>query len=134
MESGTILLEGNKMEEFTILGKKVTKPVKRLESFAAPLDVTTVILTSDEVTSLCPVTGQPDWYTIEIEYQPDILCLESKSLKLYLWTFREQGHFCEQLTSIILKDVQEAIKPKTLKVTAEMKPRGGIKIRSVAEI
>lgn len=122
------------MEEFTILGKKVTKPVKRLESFAAPPDVTNVILTSDEVTSLCPVTGQPDWYTIEIEYKPDKLCLESKSLKFYLWTFREEGHFCEHLTSIILRDVQKAINPKALKVTAEMKPRGGIKIRSMAEI
>jgi 7-cyano-7-deazaguanine reductase len=122
------------MEEFTILGQKVYKPVKKLEAFSAPSDVKTVILTSDEVTSLCPVTGQPDWYTIEIEYQPDKLCLESKSLKLYLWTFREEGHFCEQLTNIILKDVQKAIKPITLKVTAEMKARGGIKIKSIAEI
>jgi 7-cyano-7-deazaguanine reductase len=133
MGLNTILLGGNKMEEFTILGQKVSKPVKKLEAFSAPGDVKTVILTSDEVTSLCPVTGQPDWYTIEIEYQPDKLCLESKSLKLYLWTFREEGHFCEQLTNIILRDVQKAIKPITLKVTAEMKARGGIKIKSIAE-
>jgi 7-cyano-7-deazaguanine reductase len=53
---------------------------------------------------------------------------------LYLWTFREEGHFCEQLTSIILRDIQKAINPKSLKVTAEMKPRGGIKIKSMAEI
>ncbi|MHB1254234.1 MAG: preQ(1) synthase [Candidatus Humimicrobiaceae bacterium] len=122
------------MEEFTILGKKVSKPMKKLEAFNAPEDVKTVILTSDEVTSLCPITGQPDWYTIEIEYQPNKLCLESKSLKLYFWTFREEGHFCEQLSNIILKDVQKAINPKTLKVTVEMRPRGGIKIRSIAEI
>ena len=122
------------MEEFTILGKKVSKPMKKLEAFDAPEDVKTVILTSDEVTSLCPITGQPDWYTIEIEYQPNKLCLESKSLKLYFWTFREEGHFCEQLSNIILKDVQKAISPKTLKVTVEMRPRGGIKIRSIAEI
>jgi len=122
------------VKEFTILGKKVSKPMKKLEAFDAPEDVKTVILTSDEVTSLCPITGQPDWYSIEIEYQPNRLCLESKSLKLYFWTFREEGHFCEQLSNIILKDVQKAISPKTLKVTVEMSPRGGIKIRSIAEI
>lgn len=122
------------MEEFTILGKKVSKPMKKLEYFDAPEDVKTVIVTSDEVTSLCPITGQPDWYTIEIEYQPNKLCIESKSLKLYFWSFREEGHFCEQLSNIILKDVQKAISPKTLRVTVEMKPRGGIKIRSIAEI
>ncbi|MCL6611191.1 MAG: preQ(1) synthase [Peptococcaceae bacterium] len=87
---------------------------------------------SDEVTSLCPVTGQPDWETVTIEYEPDKHCIESKSLKLYLWSFREEGHFCEALDSRIAQDVQEACRPKWCRVTVRQKPRGGVKIEATA--
>ena len=109
--------------EFTILGHKIREPMRRLETFPTPPNVTNVLLTTDEVTSLCPITGQPDFSRVTIEYVPGAKCLESKSLKLYLWTFREQGAFIEQMVSDILKDVVEALEPVACTVTAEMKPR-----------
>ncbi|MHB0976607.1 MAG: preQ(1) synthase [Candidatus Aquicultorales bacterium] len=120
--------------EFEILGKSVTEPTKRLETFPKPENVTTVILTSDEVTSLCPVTGQPDWETVTIEYTPDASCIESKSLKLYLWSFRDEGCFCESLADQIATDVFAACDPHWCKVTVVQKPRGGIGIASTAEL
>src|SRR5208337_3778916 len=92
-----------------------------------------VTMESDEVTSLCPVTGQPDWGTVIIEYAPRGLCIESKSLKLYLWSFREEGIFCEALADRIADDVFAACQPGWCLVTVVQKPRGGIKITSVAE-
>ena len=83
------------------------------------------MLESDEVTSLCPVTGQPDWETVRIEFEPGPYCIESKSLKLYLWSFREEGAFCEALAARIAQDVYEACKPAWVKVTVTQKPRGG---------
>ncbi len=118
--------------EFAALGKKVSEPCRRLEVFPKPSGVETIILESDEVTSLCPVTGQPDWETVIIEYVPDKLCLESKSLKLYLWSFRDEGVFCEALASKIAQDVESACEPHSCKVTVIQKPRGGIKITASA--
>lgn len=69
------------------------------ETILTPIGVRRVVLESDEVTSLCPVTGQPDWETVHIEFEPGAYCIESKSLKLYLWSFREEGHFCEALAA-----------------------------------
>ncbi|NLK51168.1 MAG: preQ(1) synthase, partial [Syntrophomonadaceae bacterium] len=103
--------------EFEALGKKVSHPVRKLEVFSKPTGVTTIKMDSDEVTSLCPVTGQPDWETVEIEYAPDQYCLESKSLKLYLWTFRQEGVFCEALASQIAQDVYQSAQPFWCKVT-----------------
>jgi 7-cyano-7-deazaguanine reductase len=88
---------------------------------------------SDEFTSLCPVTGQPDWSTVIIEYAPRNRCIESKSLKLYLWSFREEGIFCEALADRIAADVFAACQPGWCRATVVQKPRGGIKITSVAE-
>ena len=76
---------------FRALGKTVRTPMRTLDTFPKPAGVETVIMESDEVTSLCPVTGQPDWETVTIGYAPDQACIESKSLKLYLWSFREEG-------------------------------------------
>ena len=121
------------MENFTILGKTVAEPQKHLETFPTPKGVTRVVLESDEVTSLCPVTGQPDWEKVRIEFIPGPLCLESKSLKLYFWSFRDEGHFCEALSALVAQDVAEAIKPKWIKVTVSQKSRGGITITSEAE-
>ncbi len=118
--------------EFQSLGKEVRAPVRRLEVFPAPAGVDRVTLASDEVTSLCPVTGQPDFATVTIEYAPDGLCLESKSLKLYLWSFREEGLFCEAMAARVAGDVAAACRPKWVAVTVVQKPRGGITITARA--
>ena len=120
--------------DFTILGKAVNEPTKRLETFEKPPNVSVVTLKSDEVTSLCPITGQPDWETVVIEYAPDRLCIESKSLKLYFWSFRNEGCFCEALADQIANDVFGACNPFWCKVTVIQKPRGGIEITATAEV
>ena len=120
------------MGELTILGQQVRTPQKTLETFAAPELVQEVTMESEEVTALCPVTGQPDWYTIAITYQPRALCVESKSLKLYLWSFREEGHFCEQLAHRICEDFAAACLPSWCEVVATMRPRGGVVISATA--
>ena len=118
--------------EFQALGKQVRQPSRNLETFPAPPHVVKVTLSSDEVTSLCPVTGQPDWETVTIDYQPDQACIESKSLKLYLWSFREEGAFCEALAGQIASDVFVVAHPFWCTVTVHQKARGGITITAVA--
>jgi 7-cyano-7-deazaguanine reductase len=100
-----------------------------LETFANP-GVTLVELESDELTAVCPVTGQPDLYVATIEYHPEALCLESKSLKLYLNGFRDEGHFCEALAVKIRDEVAAALglEHDKVRVTLEQKARGGITI------
>ena len=118
--------------EFEILGKDVPEPRRQLEVFAKPSGVERVVLESDEVTSLCPVTGQPDWETVIIEYVPDQYCIESKSLKLYFWSFRQEGVFCEGLAAQIATDIAAACQPFSCKVTVIQNPRGGIRITATA--
>lgn len=86
-----------------------------------------------EFTSLCPVTGQPDFATIKITYVPDDRCLESKSLKLYLFSFRNTGMFHEEITNRILEDIVAACEPRWARVRGVMNPRGGISIDVTAE-
>ena len=86
-----------------------------------------------EFTSLCPVTGQPDFAVIDITYVPDLKCLESKSLKLYLFSFRNTGMFHEEITNRILEDLVAAIHPRWAKVRGIMNARGGISIDVTAE-
>ncbi|NLZ39057.1 MAG: NADPH-dependent 7-cyano-7-deazaguanine reductase QueF [Firmicutes bacterium] len=119
-------------QDFYALGKVVKTPSRKLDVFPKPEGVQTVVMESDEVTSVCPVTGQPDWETVIIEYEPDQYCIESKSLKLYFWSFRNEGIFCEALAAQIAQDVGEACKPYWCKVTVIQKPRGGITIRATA--
>lgn len=115
------------------LGKKGTKAGGKevLEVFTNP-GLDHVVMETDEVTALCPVTGQPDWYTVRVEYRPDKSCLESKSLKLYLWGFRKQGAFCEKLATRIADDLYNTLEPHTIEVRVTQKPRGGISIVSTA--
>lgn len=120
------------MVEFKALGKHVTEPGRELETFPAPGHVDRVTLVSDEVTTLCPVTGQPDWETVTVEYVPDRLCIESKSLKLFFWSLREEGVFCEALAAEIASAVFEAAQPVRCSVTVVQKPRGGITITAIA--
>jgi 7-cyano-7-deazaguanine reductase len=120
--------------QFKALGSKSSAPIRALETFPAPAHVKRVTLESDEVTSLCPVTGQPDWETVRIEFEPGPYCVESKSLKLYLWSFRQEGAFCEALSAQIAQDLFAALHPKSIKVTVTQKPRGGISICSEASL
>jgi len=93
-----------------------------------------VRFTSDELTSLCPLTGQPDFNTIEIDYEPDVKCIESKSLKLYLRSFRDKKAFVEQLAAEIANEVQTAAQPSRVRVTITQHVRGGIITEATAEL
>jgi 7-cyano-7-deazaguanine reductase len=120
--------------DLTILGHDVRGPSRTLETFPAPETITWVTLESDEVTSVCPVTGQPDFSSVSIGYQPRGRCLESKSLKLYLWSFRSEPIFGEGLADRIARDVAEATGAARVEVTLRQNVRGGISITARAEI
>ena len=92
-----------------------------------------VEFSTDEFTCVCPMTGQPDFAKIKIEYIPDKKIVESKSLKLYLWSFRDEGIFHEHVTNLILDDLVAALKPRWCKVSAQFAVRGGIGITVDAE-
>ena len=115
--------------EFVALGHAGSDHYAGLEAFPNP-GVAQVELTSDELTAVCPITGQPDLYQVTIEYRPDALCLESKSLKLYLSTFRNEGVFCEALAVRIRDEVAAALAlaPERVHTTLRQKARGGITI------
>jgi 7-cyano-7-deazaguanine reductase len=104
-------------------------PDAGLETFANP-GVSQVELTSDELAAVCPLTGQPDLYLATIAYRPHALCIESKSLKLYLNRYRNEAHFCEALAVKIRDDVAAAVDlpPDKVRVTLKQKARGGITI------
>jgi 7-cyano-7-deazaguanine reductase len=116
---------------FEALGKRVTE-FKQLETFPRPEGVYDVTCISDEVTALCPVTGQPDWYVVRINYAPRNLCVESKTVKLFLQQFRNEGHFCEEFASIIAKAFSDALQAERVTVSVEQKPRGGVAIHATA--
>lgn len=120
-------------KEFKALGSKVKTPDKPdyriLETFPNP-GTNLVTFTSKEVTSLCPKTGQPDFELVIVSYQPDAFCLESKSLKLYLQSYRNEKCFMEELTTRIYKDVFRVLRPKTLVISITCTPRGGIELKS----
>ena len=104
----------------------------KAEAFPAP-DVQTVTMTAVEFTSICPRTGQPDFGSVVIEYAPAERCIESKALKYYLWSYRDEGAFCESLAARIAEDVVYAIAPKWVRVQVNQNVRGGIAIVAVAE-
>ena len=105
-----------------------TKPSKQLETFpnANPERDYEISFDCPEFTCLCPRTGQPDFATIRIRYIPDRLCVELKSLKLYLWSFRNEGHFHEAVTNRILDDLAKATRPRRMTVVGDFYVRGGI--------
>ncbi len=114
----------------TLLGREVRQPVRKLETFPNqhPGRRYTVTLVCPEFTCVCPMTGQPDFATITIQYIPDQRIVESKSLKLYLWSYREEGVFHEAVTNQILDDLVEALQPISCHVTGAFSVRGGISI------
>jgi 7-cyano-7-deazaguanine reductase len=119
--------------EFVALGHAGSEHYAGLETFPNP-GVTRVAMESDELTAVCPITGQPDLYRATIEYEPAGLCLESKSLKLYLMRFRNEGCFAEALAVQIRDEVAAALEldRARVRVTLVQKPRGGITITAVA--
>ena len=112
-----------------------TRPSKTLETFPNPQPGRdyTIRIKAPEFTCLCPKTGQPDFATLHLEYVPEKLCVELKSLKLYFWSFRDEGAFHERATNEILDDLVKAIKPRFMRLTAEWYVRGGIYTTVVAE-
>lgn len=108
------------------------REVLKAEAFPAP-DVQRVTLLGTEFTSICPRTGQPDFGTVVIEYVPRAKCIESKALKYYLWSYRDEGAFCETLAGRIADDVVYAIAPRWVKVRVNQNVRGGIVIVAEAE-
>jgi 7-cyano-7-deazaguanine reductase len=106
----------------------MSEKVKILETFenAHPHRNYRIIHTNPEYTSVCPKTGHPDFGTMTVEYIPDLLCIELKSLKLYFQSFRNDGIFYEKVTNTILEDLVECCKPRYMKVTANFNPHGGI--------
>ena len=112
-----------------------TRPSKSLETFPNPQPGRdyTIRIKAPEFTCLCPKTGQPDFATLHLEYVPDELCVELKSLKLFLWSFRDEGAFHERVTNEILDDLAKATRPRFMRLTAEWYVRGGIYPTVVAE-
>jgi 7-cyano-7-deazaguanine reductase len=119
--------------DFVALGQPGSDAYAGLETFENP-GVSHVEMTSDELTAVCPITGQPDLYVATIEYWPQALCLESKSLKLYLSSFRNEGAFCEALAVKMRDDVAQALElpADKVRVMLEQKARGGITITATA--
>jgi len=117
-------------KDLTLLGREVKGPVRKLETFPNrhPGREYTVTMVTDEFTAVCPITGQPDFATIIIRYVPNLRVLESKSLKLYLWSYRNEGIFHEHITNTILDDLVAALDPIRCSVIGKFKVRGGIAI------
>ena len=120
--------------ELTVLGQTVRNPIEHVEVFPAPEHVATVRFTTDEVSSVCPVTNQPDLSHVVIEYAPAQSCIESKSLKLYLWGFRDRAVFAEALAAEIAGEVMATAAPHWVTVTLTQRPRGGIEVQAVARL
>ena len=112
-----------------------THPATAIETFPnpAPGQDYTIRISAPEFTCLCPKTGQPDFATLELEYVPDRLCIELKTLKLYLWSFRDRGGFHEAVTNEILRDLAHALRPRFMRLAADFNVRGGIYTSVAAE-
>ncbi|MEI9478945.1 MAG: preQ(1) synthase [Deltaproteobacteria bacterium] len=130
----TKMTQKSDLDGLTLLGGD-SRPLKKLEVFPNhhPDRDYIVTLATEEFTCVCPSTGQPDFAKLTIEYIPDKTIIESKSLKFYLWSFREEGVFHEHVTNVILDDLVSVLKPRWCKVTAVFAVRGGISIMVDAE-
>jgi 7-cyano-7-deazaguanine reductase len=123
----------SRSSDFVALGHAGSDHYAGLETVPNP-GVSHVEMTSDELSAICPITAQPDLYVATIEYSPQGLCIESKSLKLYLNTFRTEGHFCEALAVRIRDDVAEVLElpHEKVRVVLKQKARGGITITATS--
>lgn len=127
-------LSAMEQRPLTVLGSTVREPIDHVEVFPAPKDVSTVRFTTDELASICPVTSQPDLSHVVIEYEPKSWCVESKSLKLYLWSFRDRAVFAEALAAEIAGEIMATAEPVRVTVTLTQRPRGGIEVQAVARL
>lgn len=121
------------VDMLSVLGRTVRHPIEHVECFARPDGCTAVRFSTDEVSSICPVTGQPDLSSVVIDYVPDRLCVESKSLKLYLWSFRDRPVFAEALAAEIGTEIRSSAEPHWVRVVITQRPRGGIELRTESE-
>jgi 7-cyano-7-deazaguanine reductase len=123
------------LKDLTLLGQGQTKPSRTLETFPNqhPNRRYTVRLYTEEFTAVCPMTGQPDFAKLTIDYIPNEKIVESKSFKLYVWSFRNEGIFHEHVTNVILDDLVTALDPHWCRVVADFSVRGGITIIVTAE-
>lgn len=122
-------------EENRVLGRTTRGPIGAEELDAVPWEHgasdALIEFTTDELTAVCPITGQPDFYDLKLAYRPDGSLIESKSLKLYLWGFREKGIFAEDLAATLLRDLVAAVDPEEMTVDLTQRVRGGLQIRTV---
>jgi 7-cyano-7-deazaguanine reductase len=122
-------------EDKQVLGRDVRDPVGADQLDTVPWnhgDTDAVVeFTTDELTALCPVTGQPDFYDLKLSYRPKGALLESKAMKLYLWGFREKGMFAEDMAATLLKNLVAVCDPHEMTVDLTQRVRGGLKIRTV---
>ena len=134
-EQNSGLTQESDLENLSMLGEGTTVPKRHLETFPNrhPGRDYVVTLSTNEFTCVCPATGQPDFATITIKYIPKDRIVESKSLKLYLWSYRNEGVFHEHITNVILDDLVAALEPKWCEVTGDFNVRGGIAISVKAE-
>jgi 7-cyano-7-deazaguanine reductase len=118
-----------------VLGREVRGPIGAEGLDAAPWshgDTDAVVeFTTNELTALCPITGQPDFYELTLNYRPGGFLIESKSLKLYLWGFRDRGIFAEDLAATLLQDLVSACNPAEMTVDLTQQVRGGLQIRTI---
>jgi len=112
-----------------------TRPSRQLQTFPNPNPARDYLvhIESPEFTCLCPLTGQPDFATLTLQYVPDRLNVELKSLKLYIWSYRDRGAFHEAVTNQVLDDLQAALRPRFIRLTSRWNVRGGITTTVVAE-
>ena len=137
-------MESPKTDHLASLGsdtdyKYAGADAKLLERFENPMaqndcNLAKIKIVAPEFTSVCPKTGQPDFATIVVEYAPREWCVESKSLKLYLWGFRDRAVFAEALAAEIAGEIMTTAKPQRVTVTLTQRPRGGIEVRAVSEL
>jgi 7-cyano-7-deazaguanine reductase len=118
-----------------VLGRETRSPIGAEQLDVAPWshgDTDAVVeFTTNELTAVCPITGQPDFYELKLGYRPKEALIESKSLKLYLWGFRDRGIFAEDLAATLLKDLVAACDPVEMTVDLTQQVRGGLQIRTV---
>ena len=120
--------------DLSVLGRTVRHAIDHVECFPRPDGCTRVRFRTEEVSSLCPVTGQPDLSSVSIDYTPDARCVESKSLKLYLWSFRDRPIFAEALAAEIAAEIHDSARPLWIKVIVTQRPRGGIELQTTSEL
>lgn len=121
------------MSEFRHLGRASNEPVEKVDLIPWKGGPIVVHLDCEEFTSICPVTNQPDFATLEIEYVPDQYIVETKSLKLYLWNYRQQPIFNEHAVDTIAADLHGQLAPRWIRVSGQFNARGGIRVTATAE-